>query len=90
MYGRVRATYHNGAFIPAVPIAMPEETEVELVIEPASAEAVPASGSIQPPLITDPAERARLWEEIIASMQSHPLSADAPRFTRDELYDRHI
>ncbi|HMV46994.1 MAG TPA: DUF104 domain-containing protein [Blastocatellia bacterium] len=89
MYGRVRATYHNGAFVPAVPVALPEETEVELVIEPALAEAAPASPSVQPPLITDPVERARLLQELVESMQAHPISLDAPRFTREDLYDRY-
>ena len=44
MHERVRATYHNGAFIPAVPVSLPEAAEVELIIEPAS-----ASPSVEPP-----------------------------------------
>jgi predicted DNA-binding antitoxin AbrB/MazE fold protein len=88
MYERVRATYHNGAFIPAVPVSLPEETEVELIIEPVTMDAATAGLSVEPPLITDPVERARLWEEIIASMQANPIPPNAPRFTRDELHER--
>jgi predicted DNA-binding antitoxin AbrB/MazE fold protein len=87
MYERVRATYHNGTFIPVVPVSLPEATEVELTIEPAS-ETATALSAVQPPLVADPAERARLLRELVESMQAHPISMDAPRFTREELYDR--
>ena len=84
MYGRVRATYHNGAFIPAVPITLPEETEVELVIEPAPAEIAATSSTF----ITDPAERARKLREVVERMQNNPVPSNAPRFTREELHER--
>ena len=84
MYGRVRATYHNGAFIPAVPITLPEETEVDLVIEPALAETAITSSTF----ITDPAERAQKLREIVERMQNNPIPSTAPLFTREELYDR--
>lgn len=84
MYGRVRATYHNGAFIPAVPITLPEETEVELLIEPALAEIAATSATF----ITDPAERARKLREIVERMQNNPVPSNAPRFTREELHER--
>ena len=88
MYRRVRATYHNGAFIPAVPVSLPEATEVELIIEPASLKVATATSVVEPPLIADAAERARRLRELVENMQAHPLPMDAPRFTRDELYDR--
>jgi hypothetical protein len=41
-----------------------------------------------PPEITDPEQRTRFIEEIVRSMQSNPIPADAPRFTREELHER--
>jgi hypothetical protein len=49
-------------------------------------EASPAN--IIPPEITDPAERARVIEEIVRRMQANPIPPDAPYFTREELHER--
>ncbi len=49
-------------------------------------EASPAN--IIPPEITDPAERARMIEEIVRRMQANPIPPDAPYFTREELHER--
>jgi predicted DNA-binding antitoxin AbrB/MazE fold protein len=80
MQDTVRAVYRNGAFVPVVPCNLPEETEVEVVVQGAS--------GILPPLVTDPAERARIRKELIARMQTNPIPANAPRFTREELHER--
>lgn len=79
MSQRVRAIYQNGAFIPQVPCDLPENSEVELVIE---------SPRALPPLVTDPEERKRIMEELIQNMRSNPLPENAPRFTREELHER--
>ncbi|MGB9181949.1 MAG: antitoxin family protein [Pyrinomonadaceae bacterium] len=79
MSQRVRAIYQNGAFIPQVPCDLPENSEVELVIE---------SPRVLPPLVTDPEERKRIMEELIQNMRSNPLPENAPRFTREELHER--
>jgi len=69
-------------------------------------EASPAN--IIPPEITDPAERARVIEEIVRRMQANPIppeeeslegigasmkansfTGNPPRFTREELHERH-
>jgi hypothetical protein len=44
--------------------------------------------NIIPPEITDPEEREWTIHEIVRSMQSNLISADAPRFTREELHER--
>ena len=41
-----------------------------------------------PPAVTDPAERAALLREVVESMKSNPIPANAPRFTREELHER--
>ncbi len=43
MHEQIRATYHNGVFIPALPISLPEATEVELTIKLSSAAETPTA-----------------------------------------------
>ncbi|HEX8069104.1 MAG TPA: antitoxin family protein [Pyrinomonadaceae bacterium] len=80
MAQNLKAIYRNGAFIPQVPCDLPEGAEVELTVhEPRRI----------PPTVTDPEERARILKEVVESMRSNPLPADAPRrFTREELHER--
>jgi hypothetical protein len=47
-----------------------------------------SSPRLTPPVITAPEERARVIDEIVRSMQTNPLPAQAPRFTREELHER--
>ena len=76
----LKAIYRNGAFIPQTPCDLPEGAEVELTVH--------AAHTI-PPVVTDPAERARIMEELIQNMRNNPIPADAPRrFTREELHER--
>ena len=75
-----RAVYRNGTLVPVVPCHLPEETEVEVVVHD--------NPLIIPPRVTDPAERARIRREVVASMRSNPIPEDAPRFTREELHER--
>jgi len=75
-----RAVYRDGAFVPIVPCNLPEETEVQVVVQNAR--------GVTPPLVTDPEERARIRRELIARMQRNPIPANAPRFTRNELHER--
>ena len=80
MVQRLKAVYQNGAFIPQTPCDLPENSEVELIIE------VPG---ILPPTVTDPEERKRILEELIQNMRDNPIPANAPaRFTREELHER--
>jgi predicted DNA-binding antitoxin AbrB/MazE fold protein len=75
-----RAVYRDGAFVPIVPCDLPEETEVQIVVQNAQ--------GVTPPLVTDPKERARIRKELVARMQRNPIPTNAPRFTRDELHER--
>lgn len=80
MHDTLRAIYRNGAFVPVVPCNLPEETEVEVVVR--------EEPRVLPPLESDPKERERIKRELIARMQSNPIPANAPRFTREELHER--
>jgi hypothetical protein len=44
--------------------------------------------SSSPPEITAPEEQSRVIDEIVRRMQSNPVPADAPRFTRESLHER--
>ena len=57
----------------------PEAAEVQLTID---------SPRIIPPEVTDPDERQRNLQELVARMMSQPLAPDAPKFTRDQLHER--
>jgi hypothetical protein len=76
---RIRAIFRDGKFVPVEPCALPDSQEVQLIIE---------SPRIIPPAITDPAERAKAMEELVARMMSQPLPPDAPKLTRDEMHER--
>ena len=80
MQDSFRAVYRNGAFVPVVPCSLPEETEVQVVVQD--------KPQIIPPRIADPQERSRVRREIVASMRRNPIPQDAPRFTREELHER--
>ena len=80
MAQRLRAIYQNGAFVPQSPCDLPENSEVDLVIE---------RPHVLPPLVTDPEERKRILEQMVERMRSNPIPAGAPRhFTREELHER--
>jgi predicted DNA-binding antitoxin AbrB/MazE fold protein len=79
MSQRVRAIYQKGAFIPQEPCNLPENSEVELIIE---------NPHIIPPAVTDPEERKRILSELVQNMRDNPIPANAPRFTREELHER--
>lgn len=79
MSHRVRAIYQNGAFIPQEPCALPEGSQVELIIE---------NPHILPPTVTDPEERKRILRELVENMRNNPIPANAPHFTREELHER--
>jgi hypothetical protein len=76
---RIRAVFQDGKFVPVEPCALPESQEVQLIIE---------SPRIIPSAITNPAERAKLMEELVARMKANPLPANAPKLTRDQLHER--
>lgn len=79
MAQRLKAIYQNGAFIPQSPCDLPENAEVDLVIE---------KPRLLPPLETDPEKRKRILEELVQNMRDNPIPENAPRFTREELHER--
>jgi predicted DNA-binding antitoxin AbrB/MazE fold protein len=80
MAQRLRAIYQNGAFVPQSPCDLPENSEVDLVVE---------RPHLLPPLVTDPDERKRILRRMVERMRNNPIPADAPQhFTREELHER--
>ena len=82
MVQRLKAIYRDGAFIPQAPCNLPENSEVDLIIEDTQ------NPRLLPPKVTDPEERKRIMSELIQNMRDNPIPADAPRFTREELHER--
>lgn len=76
MLDQVRAIYREGAFHPVVPCNLPNDLQVELIIQPVA------------PLATDPDERRRALEALTERMKQRSLAADAPRLTRDQMHER--
>ena len=56
-----------------------ENAEVELTVH---------NPYIVPAKATTDEERERALRELFASWEAHPLRADAPRLTRDEMHER--
>ncbi len=79
MIRRIRAVYRDGAFRPETPCDLPDNFQVELLIQ---------EDSVQKPRITDPDERRRILRQVTGRMQGNPIPAGAPRFSRDELHER--
>ena len=79
MSQRIRAVFHDGAFIPQQPCDLPEGSEVVLEI---------AASHVLPPEEPDPEERKRILKEVVEDMRRHPFPDDAPHFTREEMHER--
>jgi hypothetical protein len=73
MIQRLKAVYRDGVFVPEEPFDLPNETHVDLTI------------ADLPP---SPAERVAGLRALVERMQSNPVPANAPRFTRDQLHER--
>ena len=79
MYQKARAIYRRGTFIPQQPCNIPEESEVELIIQ---------GPLVLPPGVTNPLEKAHLLKIVAERMQQNPIPAGAPPLTRSELHGR--
>jgi hypothetical protein len=79
---RLKAIYRDGAFVP-VPngekLSVPENTEVEITVH---------DPYVLPPTAATAEERENALRELMESWAQHPLAADAPHLTRDELHER--
>ena len=69
------ATFVNGAFYPDQPISLPDQSRVQVTIEPA--------------LETRTVPQHFSWEEMEQLIRDRPLNSGGLHYTRDELYDRH-
>jgi hypothetical protein len=76
---RTKAIYRDGAFVPETRCDLPEEAEVDLLVQ---------GPLLAPPSITDPEQRARVLRQVTERMKQNPIPAQALRFTRDELHER--
>ena len=74
-----KATYRQGAFFPATQFDLPEDSEVDLVVE---------GPSVVPPTVTDAEQRCRILRQVTDRMRRNPLPADAPKLSRDQLHER--
>jgi predicted DNA-binding antitoxin AbrB/MazE fold protein len=79
MNATLKAVYRNGVFVPETACQLPENSEVELIVQ---------GPVIIPPSVTDPQERARIRKRVVERMRQNPIPADAPRFTREQLHER--
>jgi len=75
----LKAIYRRGAFVPKTPCHLPEESEVELIVQ---------GPVVTQPEIVDPKERANILTKLVARMQQNMLPQAAPRFTRESLHER--
>jgi predicted DNA-binding antitoxin AbrB/MazE fold protein len=76
----LRAIYRNGAFVPVVPCDLPEETEVQVVVQ--------NGAEMIPPLESDPIRRGEIKKRLLQRMSNSPLPPDAPKLTRDQFHER--
>ena len=77
----IRAVFREGAFHPVTPCLVPENKEVNFIVQP-------LSGALEPPTVTDPEERKAILRRVTERMMNNPIPASAPRFTREELHER--
>lgn len=75
----LKAVYQRGAFIPKTPCALPEDSEVELIVQ---------GPVLTQPEVIDSRERASILSKLVARMQQNELPQTAPRFTRESLHER--
>lgn len=75
----LKAIYRNGTFILQTAFDLPEDTEVELLIQ---------SPQVVSPPIADVETKRQLLKSLIERMQQNPIPMNAPRFTRDMLHER--
>jgi hypothetical protein len=76
---QIRAIYRDGAFVVKQPCDLPQESEVDLIVQ---------GPLTMPPIETDPDLRARILRGVTQRMRNNPIPAEAPRYTRDELHER--
>jgi predicted DNA-binding antitoxin AbrB/MazE fold protein len=76
---KLKALYSGGVFIPQELCALPEGSEVELIIQ---------GPLIAPPEVKEAKERQHILRMVVERMQHNPLPIDAPPLTREALHER--
>ncbi|MDB9309581.1 antitoxin family protein [Aphanizomenon sp. CS-733/32] len=79
MQQTLKAIYRNGTFILQTACNLPENLEVELIVQ---------SPQVIPPKITDISARKNFLKSLVERMQQNPIPFAAPQFTRDMLHER--
>jgi predicted DNA-binding antitoxin AbrB/MazE fold protein len=75
----LKAVYHDGAFVPKEPCDVPENAEVELIIQ---------GPYLIPPQVTETEQREQILRTLLERMKQNPIPAGAPIPTRDQLHER--
>jgi len=75
----LKAIYRRGAFFPKTPCHLPEDSEVELIVQ---------GPVLSEPEVVDAQERANIISQLVARMQRNVLPDTAPRFSRESLHKR--
>jgi predicted DNA-binding antitoxin AbrB/MazE fold protein len=75
----VEAVYKNGAFVPEKSFDFPEGARVKIMID-----ASPSNNESE----LSASEKSKRLRELVEQMQKNPIPLNAPRFSREELYDR--
>lgn len=75
----LKAIYRNGTFVLQTAFELPEETEVELLVQ--------SPQTLSPPIADIEAKRQFL-KALVERMQQNPIPMNAPQFTRDTLHER--
>jgi predicted DNA-binding antitoxin AbrB/MazE fold protein len=80
----IKTVFRDGAFFPKTPVELPDETEVEIVVEKA---AFKENGIMKQ--IETGEKRKKILAEFVARAGARTISDDAPRrFSREELHER--
>ncbi len=79
MLQRLQAVFRDGVFLPKTPCDLPQDTEVELVVE--------ATGAGRP-IVVQPEEREKLLRKVTKSMEANPLPLGSLDISRDALHER--
>ena len=74
-----KAVYRQGAFFPETQFNLPEDSQVDIVVQ---------GPSVLPPPVADAEQRSRILRQITDRMKRNRLPADSPKFSRDRLHER--
>lgn len=79
MNATLKAVLRNGVFVPETACQLPENSEVEVIVQGPGV--IPAS-------VTDAQERSRIRKRVVERMRQNPIPGGSPRFTREQLHER--